>query len=301
MDHSIITSAILGAIQGLTEFLPVSSSGHLTIFQHLFGLQDPEANLALDILLHSATLIAVIWFFRSDLMSFASSEGRAKPGNRHLALMIAIASIPTAVIGVGFKKQFEAMFAAPLLVCGALIVTGILLLAAHRRSKNQAGKALSELTLGQAVFIGIMQGIAVTPGISRSGTTIAAGIFSGLKGEEAGRFSFLLMIISVGGATLLESRKLFGSAATIDWTLLPLAAGWLTSLVVGLLSLSLLMMVLKKQNLQWFAFYLLLAGPFFAWHIQKSPPLPRSSDHAAQTDVVQTASGTVAFPDGGPK
>ncbi|HNV70963.1 MAG TPA: undecaprenyl-diphosphate phosphatase, partial [Candidatus Ozemobacteraceae bacterium] len=204
MDQSIVVSALLGAIQGLTEFLPVSSSGHLTIFQHLFGLQDPESNLALDILLHSATLLAVIWFFRADLWVFATADGRARPENRRLALLVLVASIPTAVIGLGFKKKFEALFGAPLIVCCALVATGVLLLAAHWQARRQAGGGIGELSLGHALFIGILQGIAITPGISRSGSTIAAGIFSGMKGEEAGRFSFLLMIVSVGGATLLE-------------------------------------------------------------------------------------------------
>lgn len=267
----MLNTILQGVVQGLSEFLPISSSGHLTLVQHFTGNTNLEANMTTDIALHFGTLIAVFYYFRKDLLPYFTVSGWKDEARRKIALLIIVASIPTALIGLGLKKQFEAMFSSPTAVCVALFITGILLLVSEKLKKNAQKKAaenpeekeasdsptLSELSYKKAIITGIAQGIACTPGISRSGSTIAAGLLLGLKGNDAAKFSFLLMVPSVGGATLLEVIKVIKNGQLAEG-LVPanLIIGAVTALIVGLLSLKFLTYIINKQKLSYFAYYL---------------------------------------------
>jgi len=251
---------ILGVVQGLTEFLPVSSSGHLTIAEALFHLESPDANLTLDICLHLGTLLAVVWFLRAALLPYITVAGWKDAGRRRVAFLVFAASIPTAIIGLSLKDTFEKMFASPSLVCLFLAVTGVLLLLADSRKAMVSQPVLSELPLWKALLIGLFQGIAITPGISRSGSTIAGGMLLGIPGVEAARFSFLLSIPAVGGAALLQARKIMKAGLPADFAPSELMVGFLTSAAVGLLALKLLQFVLERQKLSVFAYYLFAAS-----------------------------------------
>ncbi len=255
----MINNVLQGVIQGLTEFLPVSSSGHLTIFQHFTGNTDFEVNIFTDIALHLGTLIAVVYFFRKELFPFLTIKGWKDKANRKLAFLIVVASIPTAAIGLNFEKQFEKIFASPSLVAIALFVTGIILLVSEKlKSKSTAVQleSIADLSYTKAVLIGIAQGLAVTPGISRSGSTIAAGLLSNLKGEDSARFSFLLMIPAVGGVSILHSIKAFKEGMPEGIDSMGLLVGVIVSAVVGFLALKFLVYIIKKQKLSYFSYYL---------------------------------------------
>lgn len=249
--------ALQGLIQGLTEFLPVSSSGHLTLFQFFTGQTNIEENLLTDITLHFGTLLAVVFFFRHDLKAFLTPSGLKIRENRRLACLIIAASVPTAALGLIFKKQFEALFANPVAVCIALAATGgVLLLSEKLKNKSNSTTNLENLSYGKALLIGLAQGLAITPGVSRSGSTIAAGLLSNLSGEDSARFSFLLMIPAVGGATLLESRKLFQASAALDANGFELLVGATIAALTGFAALKLLVFMIKKQKLSFFSYYL---------------------------------------------
>ena len=257
----------LGIIQGLTEFLPISSSGHLVIFQNLIGLKNSE--LLLDISLHVGTLLAVLIFFRADIkMMIYEGIGlistvfrKENPSSKiqqfpHAALIVWIitGTIPTALIGILFSSFVQKMFGAPFFVGFMLIVTGIILGASrfipdHFTKKNHVGLMVS-------IAVGIAQGVAIIPGISRSGATIICGLFCGLNRELAGRFSFLLSIPAIIGATIVK----FDMTKITEIGFMPFFAGIFVSFLVGLIALKITMNMVRKGNLYYFSPYCLLAG-----------------------------------------
>ncbi|NCO61668.1 MAG: hypothetical protein COZ70_06155 [Deltaproteobacteria bacterium CG_4_8_14_3_um_filter_51_11] len=249
-----ITSALLGAIQGLTEFLPVSSSGHLVLFQNLLGYKEPE--LLLDTTLHLGTLTAVFIYFYSDLKKIASDTIKldGKSPNVNLLIWILVASIPTGLIGLIFRHPLEALFHDSYKVGIMLITTGFILLTT--RLIRFAKKASLTVGLLPALAIGIAQGIAIIPGISRSGITIACALIIGLERELAGRFSFLLSIPAIIGAALLQLKG--EEIARVG--IASLGAGFLAAALVGLLALKLLMGMVRQGRLHYFAPYCWLAG-----------------------------------------
>ncbi|GAB4268079.1 MAG: undecaprenyl-diphosphate phosphatase [Candidatus Rifleibacteriota bacterium] len=254
----MLNIALQGLLQGLTEFLPVSSSGHLTLFQYFTGHTNLEANMQTDIAIHFGTLLAVIFYFRKDLKPFFTISGLKNQAVRRLGLLVAAASLPTAIMGIGLKKQFEALFSNPSAVCIALFTTGLILLLAERiKSKKSENINLNQMSFVKAMVIGIIQGMAITPGISRSGSTIGAGLILGLNGEEAARFSFLLMIPAVGGATLLEAKKLL-STSTTAVAAHELLVGTFIAAITGFAALKLLEFIIKKQKLSIFSYYLFM-------------------------------------------
>ena len=198
MTH--IDAAILGLVQGLTEFLPVSSSGHLVLAQHMLGLTCAE-NLTMDLLLHVATLAAVLISFRADIIRLVVGI-TSDAGQRRLALLLLAAMVPTGIIGLSIKPFIAGAFDRPAVVGALLVATGVLLYVAPRLRRPTG--SLSDLRLPQALWIGLAQGVAVLPGVSRSGTTICAGMLGGLTGEAAARFSFLLAVLAIGAAMVLN-------------------------------------------------------------------------------------------------
>jgi len=254
---TFIEAILLGTLQGATEFLPVSSSGHLVLAQHLIG-DFKQPGVLFDVLLHVGTMIAVAIYFWRDLVGLITSLWRrdelAKSQRFMVALLVA-GSLPTAVIGLLFKDFFIRLFERPDIVCIMLLVTGTLLWVAERLRRT--GTSRKQMTFVDAVIVGTVQGCAIIPGISRSGSTIAALLMRGVDGETAARFSFLLALPAVFGAALLSLKDLDHVAGD---THLPYIAGTLAALVTGLFCIHLLMGVIRRRRLHWFALYCWLAG-----------------------------------------
>ncbi len=265
---SIIQAVILGAIQGVAEFLPISSSGHLALAAYFFGQADVP--LLFDVLLHLSTLAAVLIVFRAPLLSLLAVFGRfiarkPKAGDGEgLKMIVAliIGTAVTAVIGFAIKdlvdpasfgSENQKWFYAAVSVC--LVITGAVLLVSGRYRPKNTVQVPGPL---QAVLVGLAQGIGVIPGISRSGSTIAASLFAGLDRKKAGEFSFLLSIPAILAAFMLELKDadtLVGSVSA-----LPLAVGMLTAFLVGLVSLKFLLGLINRGKLGWFAAYLIPLG-----------------------------------------
>ncbi len=250
---------LLGAIQGLTEFLPVSSSGHLVLFQHLLGIKEPE--LFFDVSLHVGTLFAVFVVFRKDIgMMFVSLWRAARGGNVEnrdalkLFACIVAGSVPTAVIGLVIK-HFEVWLSSSLFVGAMLLVTGVMLWLT--RGRDAGGRGIGDFSIAGALAVGCAQGIAVFPGISRSGATIAAGLFLGLDRLTAARFSFLLSIPAIIGAEILSACDFFTGDAQLDGATV---AGTLTAFVVGYAALKFLIGIVRRGGLYLFAPYCAALG-----------------------------------------
>jgi len=239
---SILQAIILGIVQGITEFFPISSSGHLAILQSLFGLKEPQ--IAFDIFLHLGTLASVLIFFRKEISRLFTTD-------RKWLFFIIVASIPTFIIGFTFKDVVERSFNSPKLVAAMLGITGAwLILASVGAKKAEPGKGLSILN---SILIGIAQGIAVMPGISRSGATIATGILRGLDKELAVRFSFLLAIPAILGASAIKLHKITqgitGSEAGY------FLAGGITAMLAGIAAIKILLKLVKDNKLYAFGLY----------------------------------------------
>jgi len=260
---------ILGIVQGLTEFLPVSSSGHLVLFQHLFGFT--EAELLFDVILHLGTLVAVFIFFRQDISAMILSvlryckmvfkTGSFSPPNEdsdfRLALLIIIGSIPTAIIGLLFRKIADQLFSSVLISGSMLILTGIILF--FTRFVKSSTKDVSLFSIKDSLIIGISQGLAVMPGLSRSGTTMATGLFLGLNHVTAARYSFLLSIPAILGASLLSFRNLAGNTHI---SLTAYLAGALVACITGYLALNFLFYIVRRGRLHYFSPYCIAIGIF---------------------------------------
>lgn len=261
-------SLILGFIQGLTEFLPVSSSGHLVIFQRFFGLTEPE--IFFDVCLHIGTLVAVVFYFRSDLFQIVRSvlgqgfllikkevtlKDALDEPNVKMAVLIVIGLIPTAIIGLLIDNVAEILYASILITGIMLIVTGSFLWTTRRFDTDIDVK--NDFTIKKALIIGIIQGFAVIPGISRSGATIVMGLYLGLDRELSAKYSFLMSIPAIFGAAILSLKDVDSMSNISIGVLLP---GVLVSCITGYLALSFLVFILKKGRLYAFAPYCWVAG-----------------------------------------
>lgn len=255
---NMLQAILLGIIQGITEFLPVSSSGHLVIGQHLLqGFHQP--GVAFDVTLHAATLLAVVIFFRRDIGNLASGILAADPkvaaSQRRLLLLLLLGTIPTGIIGVGGKDLFVSLFENAALAGAMLLVTGTLLMLAQRR--RQQHRPLERVRPLDAVVMGITQGLAIIPGISRSGSTIAAGMLMGIDGTAAARLSFLLSIPAITGAVILSLPDI---AAVTALDLPAYLGGGAAAFIAGLMSLRLLLFTIEKHRLGLFAGYCFAVG-----------------------------------------
>lgn len=247
---------LLGVVQGLTEFLPISSDGHLALGQLFLGIT--QDNLAITIALHSGTLLAVFVYFRRDVLTLvkalpATLRGEGPLAERRMIAAIVVGSIPTAVVGLAMKSTTQALSSNLWAIAGFLLLSGFWNWMVVLRTKKGEGKRSAEaLNLGDALAIGVVQGLAVLPGLSRSGSTIGMGVTLGLTRETAARFSFLLSLPAVSGALALEARNISGIPAE---QLAPIALGSAVSFVVGLVALSLLFRVLRAGRFDLFAYY----------------------------------------------
>lgn len=245
---TISQAVIMGLIQGLTEFLPISSSGHLVIMHHLLGFEEPP--ITFDVLVHLSTTAAVILAFWGDVRSILRHP------RQKLVLLIVLASIPTAVIGFLFKPVFEGFFSSLSVVGGGLLLTGALLWVSDRVSVPRKG--LEETSYFDALIIGTVQGLAITPGISRSGSTIAGGLLLGLNRDLAARFSFLLSIPAVLGAGMLKFKDLYSGGSDLQFW--PALAGALSAGLSGFLAILFLLRLVRQGRLHFFAYYCWAVG-----------------------------------------
>ncbi|MBW2622899.1 MAG: undecaprenyl-diphosphate phosphatase [Deltaproteobacteria bacterium] len=264
---AIIKALVLGIVQGVTEFLPVSSSGHLVLGQHLFGIKEPE--IFFDVMLHLGTLGAVCVVFRRDIWSLIkeffyllkilfnksalAAAWQERPSFKLLVLILA-GTIPTGIIGIVFKDTFESMFASTLTVGIALLVTGSILFLTGRI--KQGTRDITGFRAVDALIIGLVQGMAIIPGISRSGSTISAGLFLKLDRELTARFSFLLSIPAILAAVALQVKD----AGQSTFSPLELSLGFLAALISGFLALMLLLKIVRSGRLHVFAYYCWLIG-----------------------------------------
>jgi len=249
---------LLAALQGVTEYLPVSSSGHLVLARSFVpGGEQLASDAALEVWLHLGTVLAVCVYYRRELVRLVTGIfGRGEhPGEqRHLAAMLVLASLPAAIVGIGFQHQIEALFAGPLPAASALLLTGLVLAVSPNLGGSE--RRLRSVGVQVALLVGLVQALAIMPGISRSGMTIVAGMALGLTAQSSATFSFLLSIPAILGAALLKVPQIGAS----DLDALTLGAGLATSFGVGLASLVFLVHVAKRRRLHWFAPYCFALG-----------------------------------------
>ncbi len=250
---SHLQAIILGAVQGLAEFLPISSSAHLVLVPWLFGWKDP--GLAFDVALHLGTLLALLIYYRKDWVAMAQSIGSGEPASRRLLLLLVTASVPGAVIGLAFEKQAETIFRSPLLIAMAMAVLAILLWLFDVRSPQR--RTMSEMTYWDALVIGLSQALAIIPGVSRSGATITMARAIRVEREDSANFSFLMATPIIAGAGLVEARKLLREG--LDW---PVGLGFISAAVFGLIAIAFVIRYVRTHNYVPFAIYRLLVAAF---------------------------------------
>lgn len=253
-------AVILGLIQGLTEFLPVSSSGHLVLAQELLGLSLP--GLRLEIVLHVGTALAVVVLLRREIAALARSPFAGPEARRQRALLwrLVIATAPAAVLGLALGRVVEERMAGPRTAAAFLLVTALILLVAER-ARPGCGKA-SELSVSSAVAVGFAQAAAVVPGISRSGSTVGAGLALGLERAEAVRLSLLLAVPVIAGTALADLLDWGAGAHPAAGSLAvgPLIAGLAAAFVSGIAAALMLLAAVRRSKLKWFAAYCVFAG-----------------------------------------
>ncbi len=275
---SYIEAVVLGLVQGLCEFLPVSSSGHLVIFQNLFGLsENASENALVVVLLHLATLVAVVVAFRKRIWGLICGffsllksvftgkfSWKTAPDNQRMLILMVIATLPLLAF-VFISDQIEALFSSMLLVGIALMVTAFLLTLADyvtRKYANQGkiGKGAGEMTVKDSIVVGLFQCVALVPGVSRSGATITGGLLSGLSRQHAVEFSFIMSIPAVLGSAILKVKDAIKLLPGVD--IGPYLVGMLVAAVSGYLAIKLVELVVKKDKFGAFAYYCAAAGIF---------------------------------------
>jgi len=245
---------MLGLLQGLTEFLPVSSSGHLVLFGNWLGTQD--GGNSFEVMLHFGTLLSTLVVFRKSLYNLVTGIFQKDPEQIRLMVCIIITTIPTAILGKLFEEPLEKLFSSPLIVSGMLILTGLILFIPKF---IQQGQKTPQQLSGRSLFLmGVLQALAIIPGISRSGTTITTGLALGLSRKAAGEYSFLISIPVIMGVPLLKLPALFTDKHY--FTIPQMALGTLASFGAGLLALKFLLFFVKQGRLHLFSFYCFAAG-----------------------------------------
>ncbi len=250
-----IEAIILGIIQGLTEFLPVSSSGHLEIGKALLGIVAKDS-LTFSIVVHGATVLSTIVVFRKDLLELIKGVLQFKWNwETKYVLMIFVSMVPVLIVGAFFKDTVEAFFDGNLIFVGAMLLfTAVLLSFSHFSKKKD-----KEVNFGRALIIGIAQAVAVLPGISRSGATIATGLITGVKKEKVARFSFLMVLIPIIGANFLDLMdKEAGANSTVGTG--ALVIGFIAAFLSGLAACSWMIKIVSKSKLIYFAIYCAIVG-----------------------------------------
>ena len=267
----IIQAIILGIVQGLAEFLPVASAGQVILVTHILGVTFPSQSdaLAFNTLLHLGTLTAIVGFFYRDLIKIIKAfidslldifrqkfkEGLKEDVYKRLAWLMLMSTIPAAVVGALFNKQFEILFGSVVAVGIFLIINGFILYSTNY-AKN-GNDTVKELTFRNAFLIGVFESLALFPGISRSGTSISAGLFLGLERECAARYGFLIALPVIGAAVLFEIKNI---GALSQNSPLTMVAAYIAVVVFGYLSIGLLIRLIKSTSLKIFAYYCWIVG-----------------------------------------
>lgn len=268
---TLIQAILLGIIQGLTEFLPVSSSGHLVLGEALLGITTEYKDamgVAFEVFVHFGTLIAVVTVYWQDVLNLIKAffsifslkreitleQKYHKDADFRMMVLILLGSLPAGIIGIALKSVIEDAFTSPLLVCFTLILTGLILLSTRFFLKED-----STLNMSNSLAVGFAQAFAIIPGISRSGSTISLGMFLGLERENAAKFSFLLSIPVIAGATVLATKDILVNPPSSDM-ILNLAAGTIVSYLSGVLAIKFLLKVVKKGSFDKFSYYCFAVG-----------------------------------------
>ncbi len=259
--ETILQALVMGIVQGLTEFLPVSSSGHLVLVPFLFGWDDEFLNsLAFSVMLHLGTLVALLAYFRDDWArlipaGLAAVRDRSFRGDadRRLAWLLVASTIPAALAGLLFNDLIEDQFREVGLVAVMLVVGGVILFVADRVGRRS--RAIADVTFPVAIGIGVAQALALVPGISRSGISISAGRLAGLDREAAARFAFLMATPITAGAIIFEARRLLTGEAGVAVSVEPLLVGMLAALVSGLAAIHFMLRYLRTRSLDIFVWY----------------------------------------------
>ena len=256
---SWIEAIILGLVQGLTEFLPVSSSGHLTIAKELFGIE--TSNLSFEVMVHAATVCSTIVAFRKEILDLLRGLFNLQMNSqKEYILKIVVSMIPIFIVGVFFKDYVESIFGSGLLVVGCmLLVTALLLSLSEYLSNKQQGEG-RPVGFKDAIIIGLAQALAVLPGLSRSGTTISTGLMLGVKKADVAQFSFLMVLVPILGEAFLElvGGEFSGAASGIP--AVSMVLGFASAFLSGLFACTLMVNIVKKAKLWLFAVYCVLVG-----------------------------------------
>ena len=252
---SIFQAIVFGAVQGLTEFLPISSTAHLILLPWAFGWPDP--GLSFDVALHLGTLVALLIYFRTDWIvligsAFGIIRGRTQAADARMTMLIVGATIPGALAGALFEHKVEDAFRAPQLIALMLIALAVVLVVAERMGHRR--KNLDEISWTDAIIVGLAQAFAIVPGVSRSGVTISAGLFRSMKRGTAARFSFYLSTPIIGGAVAKKTLDILKEGASID-QLTIFIAGIISAGIVGYLSIAFLLRYLQTHNTFLFVYY----------------------------------------------
>ncbi len=256
---SILEAIILGLIQGLTEFLPVSSSGHIELIKALMGIEIEE-DLLFTLTVHGATVLSTIAVFYKDILSLIT-EGLTfrRKANSHYIGMLIFSMLPLALIGILFKEKIEMLFDGNLTFVGAMLIVTALLL--FITSKVKSGT--KSVTYASAFIIGIAQTIAILPGISRSGSTIATGLLLGVSKQDITKFSFLMVLAPIIGANLMAMFSAESSAVSTE--VMPLVIGFFTAFISGFMACKWMIKIVKKGKLSYFAAYCFVVGLITIW------------------------------------
>jgi len=249
---------VVGLVQGLSEFLPISSSGHIALTQFLLGIREvgraPEEDIAFEVVLHLGTFLSVVIYFRRRLWElFLGLFQRARTGERRMILWLVVATVPATLAYLLFKDFFEGAYNNPVMVGVFLLATGAILLLpqVYRASEREFG-------LGSAIWMGVAQAFAILPGISRSGSTITAGLMAGSPPARVAEFSFLMFLPAIGGGTLLKAKQLLEIVRSESG--LAYGVGFLAAFFSGLAAVYLVLSAIRRGKLQYFAYYCFAAG-----------------------------------------
>lgn len=263
---SLLDAVLLGILQGLTEFLPISSSGHLVLGQELLHIAH-QSNIAFEVFVHFGTFLSVVFMFWKDikliflsLFEFGKNPSKFKllfKANEHfkIVIFIVISSIPAAIVGIMFENEIGVLFNDPKFVSVMLLITGLILFL----TKFSNPKEGSSVGFASAIIIGIAQAVAIIPGISRSGITISSALFSGVSRENAAKFSFLMALPVILGATILKANEVFQSSINSE-QLLVFFVGTVVAAISGYASIRVVLGLLKKKRFSWFSYYCFIVG-----------------------------------------
>ncbi len=254
---SWIEALILGILQGLTEFLPVSSSGHLELGGVLFGLHDPHEFFAFNIIVHGATFLSVLVVFRKDIASLIANFFRFEwNAEMKFALLLLVSAVPTAIVGLLYEDQIESIFEGRVIFIGfMLIVTAALLFITRFIPKGN-----KKPNVKSALLIGIAQTVAILPGISRSGATISTALYLGIDRTQAVKFSFLMVLIPIFGANFLKLLRMSEHAGNGSISAMPMIVGAIAAFLAGMAACSWMLKIVRKGKIEYFSIYCFIIG-----------------------------------------